>query len=280
MTRQLAKEAHAMTTATPARRTVTAAAVKVPTPYQRKKMIEALSADQYRLPSDTDGRSLDVMLDQRWILEYTHRGRLAGSARAAGYEGFTHFRLTAKGRLALLTPAKRAALESADQYGRLKQPIAWPTEQSLDADGFIMRLTERGQVATGQEHHPFISNLGRRVLGLAPVDETPASDVLIAAFAEWGITTAVETDEDGDTAVIYRHGPIVARFYRFIGDDDWQHSATHPAWMHDSPWYGEVAYGMDQQEICGPDEFGDVNADSAGTAEAFAEWLTSSNVKI
>lgn len=267
-----------MTTAT-ARRTVTAAAVKTPTPYQRKKMIEALTVDHYLLPGETDGRSLDVMLDQRWILEYTPRGSLAGSARAAGYDGFTHFRLTRKGRLALLTPSKLAALESADQYGRLTKPTAWPTQQSLDADGFIVNLTERGQVVTGQEHHPYISNLGRRVLGLAPVDETPASDVLIAAFAEWGITTAVETDEDGDTAVVYRNGPIVASFYRCIGDD-WHHSATHPAWMHDSSWYGAVAYGMDQQEMCGPDDFGDVNADSTATAEAFAEWLTSPNAQI
>ncbi|MET8331761.1 hypothetical protein [Streptomyces sp. NPDC005181] len=51
--------------ATPAAKSVTATAVKEPTTYQRKKMFAALTAPDFRLPGDTNGRSLDVILGQR-----------------------------------------------------------------------------------------------------------------------------------------------------------------------------------------------------------------------
>ncbi|MFF4276220.1 hypothetical protein [Streptomyces sp. NPDC001536] len=259
-----------MTTATSAR-PVTVKTVKEPTTYQRRKMFEALTADDFRLPGDTNGRSLDVILDEEWIAEYAADGRLAGPARRAGYEGFTHFRLTVKGRMALLTPSKRLALESADERGRIAPTVAWPTLGALESEGLIAYFTDHGQQVKGTGT-PYITNLGRRLMGGHPVDETPAADSLIAALAAWDIPAVVETDEDGNTAVVYQAGGIRADFYRCLPGD--RHSVTHPAWLHDSSWYGFIDDHRDYRECHVPEGIG-LAAENAWVAEAFAEYLTS-----
>jgi hypothetical protein len=262
-----------MTTAVTPSAPVTSTAVKEPTPYQRRKMFEAVTAEDFRLPGDVNGRSLDAMLDQGWITEHAADGRLAGSARRAGYEGFTHFRLTRTGRMALLTPSKRRALESADERGRIAATVAWPTVAALEAEGLIAHFTDHGQQSKSAGT-PYITNLGRRLMGSCPIDETPAADSLITALAEWGITAAVEKQEDGNTAVVYQSGPVRADFYRVMPGD--RHSATHPAWMHDSAWYGFVDNGGDYGEIHVPEGIG-LAAENAWVAEAFAEYLTGPN---
>lgn len=258
-----------MTTAAARPAPVSVNAVKEPTPYQRKKMREALSAPDHRLPGDTNGRSLDAMRAERWIAVYTADGRPAALALAAGYQGFTHFRLTKQGRMALLTDTKRVALESADERGALASTVPWPTLTALANDGFVERYDDQGR----RDPHgwPYITNLGRRLMGLPDVDETPAADVLVAELAKWDIAAEVEDSPHGDQ-VVYRSGPVQAVFYRTVGKER-KHSATHPAWMHDSGWYVAISDGGDQQEIWGVDG-DDVHTDSAAIAVAFVDWLT------
>ncbi|MFI8265360.1 hypothetical protein [Streptomyces sp. NPDC085665] len=258
-----------MTTISTARPKATPAA-KTPTPYQRKKMFEALTEDNYRIPGDTDGRSLDLMLEENWILEYAANGRTAAMARALGYDGFTHFRLTRKGRMALLIDRKRTALESAAPTGRIADGTARPVLRSLEADGLIAYVTDHGQVVKDPTT-PYITNLGRRLLGRPAVNETPAAASLIAEFAQWGITTTVETNENGDTAVVYRDGSIRAEFYRPLTSRGF--SATHPAWMHNSSWYGWIDDAGDYRELIIPEGL-PLPEENARTAEAFAEWLS------
>ncbi|WNZ14885.1 hypothetical protein [Streptomyces sp. 11x1] len=257
-----------MTTATAARR-VTVKAGKEPTAYQRKKMLEALSAPHYRLPGDTNGRSLDVMRAERWIAAHTADGRPAGLAIAAGYQGFTHFRLTKRGRMALLTDAKRAALDAVDTRGSLASSVPWPTLTALVNDGFVQLLNDHGR--PDPNGTAYITNLGRRLMSLPEVDETPAANILIAELAKWDVTAEIEDSEHGDQ-VVYRAGPVEAVFYRPFGKK-WQHSATHPAWMHDSSWCLTVYVGADELQMWGPEGDG-ARTDSAATAVTFAEWLT------
>lgn len=63
-----------------------------PTPYQSELLRAALADEKHRIPSDANGRTLDLMLGRRWISEYTADGRLAATVR--DYPGFTHFRLS------------------------------------------------------------------------------------------------------------------------------------------------------------------------------------------
>lgn len=63
-----------------------------PTPYQAKLLRAALADDEHRIPSDANGRTLDLFLGRRWIEEYTADGRLAAGVQ--DYTGFTHFRLS------------------------------------------------------------------------------------------------------------------------------------------------------------------------------------------
>jgi hypothetical protein len=211
------------------------------------------------------------MFDEKWIAEYAADGRLADSAIRAGYEGFTHFRLTVKGRMALLTRLKRIALKSADELGRIAPTVAWPTLGALESEGLIAHFTDHGQQVKGTGT-PYITNLGLRLMGGRPVDETPAAESLMAALAEWDITATVETDEHGNSAVVYEVDGVRADFYRCLPGD--RHSVTHPAWMHDSSWYGFIDDHRDYRECHVPEGIG-LAAENAWVAEAFAEYLTS-----
>ncbi|MET8717426.1 hypothetical protein ABZV52_30120 [Streptomyces sp. NPDC004735] len=73
-----------------------------PTPYQAKLLLAALADNEHRIPSDANGRTLDLFLGRRWVEEYTADGRLAAGVR--DYSGFTHFRLSRSG----VNTAKRA----------------------------------------------------------------------------------------------------------------------------------------------------------------------------
>ncbi|MYX26838.1 hypothetical protein GTY75_09175 [Streptomyces sp. SID8381] len=263
-----------MTTVTTVRPT-TVKTVKEPTAYQRKKMVEALSRPDYRLAGDTNSRSLDVMRAERWIAAFTASGRPAAPAVAAGYQGRTHFRLTKRGRMALLTDAKRNALESVDAFGALGESVPWPTLTALVNDGFVQQLNDHGRPDVNGK--AYITNLGRRLMGLPEVDDTPAADILIAALAKWGIAAQVEDSEEGDQ-VVYRSGDIEAVIYRPFetASERWEHSATHPAWRHWSGWCLTAYVGGAEFQMWGPDD-GDVYTDSAATAEALADWLTGSD---
>ncbi|MER7497098.1 hypothetical protein ABT033_31435 [Streptomyces pharetrae] len=249
-----------MTTAATRPAPISAKAVKDPTRYQRKKMLEALAAMLYLLPDNTNTRSLQAMREEGWVIP-------ASLVPAPGTR--MRFCLTRLGRMALLTEAKRTALLSVDERGALASTVPWPTVTALANDGFIERYDDQGR----RDPHgwPYITNLGRRLMGLPEVDETPAADVLLAELAKWDVTADIEDSPHGDQ-VVYRSGPVEAVFYRTVGKE-WKHSATHPAWMHDSGWYVSISDGGDQKEMWGVDG-GDVRADSAATAVAFVEWLT------
>ncbi|MFE1289725.1 hypothetical protein [Streptomyces sp. NPDC058751] len=249
---------------------VTAKAVKKPTPYQRRKMFEALTAEHFCLPRGVNGRSLEVMFNEGWITEHAADGRLAGPTCRARYGGFTHFRLTLKGRMALLTPSKLLVMESADEHGRITLTALWLTLGALEVDGLVAHFTDHGQQVKGTGT-PYITNLGRHLMGGHPVDETPAADSLIAALAEWGIPAAVEAQENGNTAVVYKVGSVRGDFYRVLPGN--RRSVTHPAWMHNSAWYGFVDNGGNYGELHVPEGIG-LAKESAFVAEAFAEYLT------
>ncbi|MEU2357681.1 hypothetical protein ABZ599_32700 [Streptomyces misionensis] len=240
-----------------------------PTPYQRKKMLEALYAPHHRLPGNTYGRSLDAMHAERWIAVYTADGRPAAGAVAAGHQGGAHFRLTKQGRMALLTDAKRSALETVDERGALASTVPRPTLTALTNDGFVERYDDQGR----RDPHgwPYITNLGRRLMGLPEVDETPAAEVLVAELAKRDITAEVDDSPHGDQ-VVYRSDPVEAVFYRTVSKES-KDSASQPGWMHNPGWYASISDGGDRKEIWVVDG-DDVRAGSAAIAMAFVEWLT------
>lgn len=82
-----------------------------PTDRQADLLIAALDAENHRIPSAAKGRTLDLMYARQWVKEYAFDGRLAGPARRAGYQGFTHFRLTHHG----VNAAKKARAARAAQ---------------------------------------------------------------------------------------------------------------------------------------------------------------------
>lgn len=234
---------------------------------QRQWMLAALRDPDLLLPDDIAARSLAGLARRCWIEPVPADN---GSDRV-------RHRLTESGRFALLTAAKARALMSvtvARKAGLIDTETPWPTLKALVGDGLVTYLTDRGeQGARGQDHHPFITNLGRRLISLPEVDETPASQTLTAAFAARGIVVEVEHDDSGNNHVVYRRGDVEAHFYRCIwGPAKTTHSATHPAWMHDSSWYGGIRHAGDRREIILPVGTG-LAAESERMAELFAAWL-------
>ncbi|MEU6756064.1 hypothetical protein [Streptomyces sp. NPDC046685] len=66
-----------------------------PTDYQAGLLLAALDDEHHRIPSNANGRTLDLMCRRQWVREYTATGRIASTVR--NYPGFTHFRLTHHG---------------------------------------------------------------------------------------------------------------------------------------------------------------------------------------
>jgi hypothetical protein len=243
-------------------------ATPAPTRQQRKWLLAALRDADRLLPEGITSRSLDFMHGHKWIT----------TAPAADENSGQRHRLTAQGSFALLSIPKANALMSvlvSQEPGRIETAVQERTLASLVREGLVTMLTRRGEQDPDQEQHPYITNLGRRLIGLAEVDETPACEYLIAALAEHGITATVEHDEDGNTQVAYRQGNVEALFYRTIWNPGhYTHSATHPAWMHDKPWYGFVDHGGDYLEKNLPNGL-DLKEESGRMAAAFAAWLGS-----
>jgi hypothetical protein len=236
---------------------------------QRQWMLAALRDTALLLPDDIAARSLATLARRRWI----------EAIPAGNGDDRVRHRLTEPGRFALLTAAKARALMSvtvARKAGLIDTETPWPTLKALVSDGLVTYLTDRGERGVrGQDHHPFITNLGRRLISLPEVDETPASQTLTAAFAARGIVVEVEHDDSGNNHVVYRRGDVEAHFYRCIwGPAKTTHSATHPAWMHDSSWYGGIRHAGDRGEIILPEGTG-LAAESERIAELFAAWLAS-----
>lgn len=234
---------------------------------QRQWLLAALRDPGLLLPDGIPARSLAGMARRRWI----------EPVPADDSDGRARHRLTEAGRFALLTAAKAQALMSvtvARKAGRIDPETPWSTLKALAGDGLITYLTERGERgAGGQDHHPFISNLGRRLVSLPEADDTPASQTLIEAFARRHIVVQVERDDNGDNHVVYRHDGLEAHFYRCIwGPLKTTHSATHPAWMHDSSWYGGINHAGDRQEITLPEGMS-LASESERMADVFAAWL-------
>ncbi|MEW1677924.1 hypothetical protein AB0O47_32525 [Streptomyces noursei] len=257
-----------MTTATA--RPTTVKAIKEPTRYQRAKMLEAIPSDTFTLPRDTKGVSLDLMLEEGWIQEYAANGRTIEYARLTGYQGFSHFRLTWAGRMALLTKPQRLALETVGERGRISAAVARSTVAALEAAGLAAYFTARGERAQG-DGAPYITALGRRLMGLDAVDDSPASDSLIAAFAEWGLPAIVERDSDGNTQVVVETGTIRATFSRPV--PGMGYSATHPRWMHNEAWYGFVNDGGSYGETDIPEGIG-LDAENVWAVESLVEYIT------
>ncbi|MFM9452374.1 hypothetical protein [Streptomyces europaeiscabiei] len=234
---------------------------------QRQWMLAALHDADLLLPDDVAARSLATMARHRWV----------EAVPADNGNDRVRHRLTESGRFALLTAAKARALMSvtvARKAGLVDTETPWPTLKALVSDGLVTYLTDRGERgARGQDHHPFITNLGRRLISLPEVDENPASQTLTAAFTERGIVVEVEHDDSGNNHVVYRRGDVEAHFYRCIwGPAMTTHSATHPAWMHDTSWYGWINHAGDRREIILPEGTG-LAAESKRMAELFASWL-------
>ncbi|MFK0142567.1 hypothetical protein [Streptomyces murinus] len=231
-----------------------------PNSRQRAWMFTALGDPDLLMPKDIPARSLVTMRQRGWIQPHEHD---AGRPRHS---------LTAEGRAALLTVPKCNALLSAEKDGRIASTVAWPTLESLLREGLAVRLTAHGRPGTADDP-AYISTLGRRLVGLAAADERPASQLLIEALASRGFEAIVESDEDGNTHVAHRAPGLEVLFYRRLGPGN-GNSATHPAWMHDSAWYGFVDHAGDYAELARDLGGADCAADSATAADALARLLS------
>ncbi|TLQ39283.1 hypothetical protein [Streptomyces marianii] len=245
------------------------AGAPAPTRLQRAWLLAALRDQGGLLPPGIRTRSLNVMLDRDWI-----------KIAPAGVDGATdvRYKITPGGRFALLSAAKAGVLLSvlvSSEPGRIEAAAQEKTLGSLIRDGLVTRLARHGEHAEGQEQHLYITNLGRRLVGLPEVDETPASDYLVAAFAANGLDVSVETDSDGDTCVVYQQGDVEAAFFREIQTPGfgWNYSARHPAWMHTKPWAALVSHTGGVLEKRLPSGIG-IKEESARMAASFAAWLT------
>ncbi|WP_432156115.1 hypothetical protein [Streptomyces sp. bgisy153] len=234
-----------------------------PNSRQRGWMFTALGTPDLLMPEDIPARSLATMRRREWI-QLQPGGDAPGPARHT---------LTATGRAALLTVPKCNALLSAETDGRISSSVAWPTLESLLREGLAVRLTAHGQPGTAADP-AYISALGRRLVGLPAVDERPASQLLIEALAAHGIDAVVKRDEQGDTHVAVDRTPAYeAVFYRRLGPRGAGHSATHPAWMHASAWYGLVEIAGHGVSLFRDLDGADCAADSAEAAKALADLV-------
>ncbi|MET9779282.1 hypothetical protein ABZ023_34420 [Streptomyces sp. NPDC006367] len=239
-----------------------------PNARQRTWLLAALRAADGLLPVGVATRSLNVLRERGWITTAP-----AGDDDAEP----VRYKITPAGRFALLSVAKADALLStlvSAEPGRIESPVQGRILNSLVREGLVTRLTRRGQQTEGEEQHPYITNLGRRLVGLPEVDDTPAGDYLVAALAAHGLEARVETDHSGDSRVVYRSGDVEALFYREVWNPGhYTYSARHPAWMHNKPWTALIAYGADQAvEKHLPNGLG-VQEESARMADAFTAWL-------
>ncbi|GGU49413.1 hypothetical protein [Streptomyces violascens] len=240
-----------------------------PTARQRTWLFAALRADDRLMPLGVPHRSLDLMRERGWLQFAPATDDDPLRARHV---------LTAAGRFALLSVGKADALLSvltSSEPGRIERPVQQQILTSLLREGLVCRLSRRGEQGEDQEQFTYISNLGRRLVGLPEVDTTPASDYLVAAFAAQGITVAVESDSVGDTRVVYRLGDLEARFFREVWNPGhWTYSARHPSWMHDKPWTALITYSADGAvEKHLPNGLG-VKEESVRLAAALTAWLT------
>ncbi|WP_127452895.1 hypothetical protein [Streptomyces sp. B29(2018)] len=240
-----------------------------PNALQRTWLLAALRAADGLLPAGVSTRSLNVLRERGWIT--------TAPARDDDAE-FVRYKITPAGRIALLSGAKADALLStlvAVEPGRIEAPVQERILNSLVREGLVVHLTRRGKQDEDQEQYPYITNLGRRLVGLTEVDSTPSDTYLIDAFAQHGIRVCVETDEDGNTQIAYREKGVEALFYRPIDSPGRSmHSATHPAWMHASPWYGFLDHRGDYLEMHLPNN-PNLKEGSARMAASFAAWLSS-----
>ncbi|WP_329020506.1 hypothetical protein [Streptomyces sp. NBC_01601] len=240
-----------------------------PNPRQRAWLLAALRAAGGLLPLDVPTRSLNVLRERGWIRT---------AATGDGEPGGIRYKITPDGRFALLSVAKADALLSvlvSVEPSRIEAPVKERTLNSLIREGLVAHLTRRGEQVEGQEQYPYITNLGRRLVGLPEGDDTPASDHLVAAFAAKGLDVSVETDSSGDTRVVYRDGDVEALFFREVWNPDgYTYSARHPSWMHNKPWTALVTYsteGVVEKHL--PSDLG-AKEESARMAASFAAWLT------
>ncbi|MFD7620079.1 hypothetical protein [Streptomyces sp. NPDC059802] len=240
-----------------------------PTSRQRTWLFAALRADDGLLPLGVPLRSLNLMRERGWIK----------SAPATDADPLqARHELTPEGRFALLSVGKADALLSvlvSTEPGRIERPVQQQILDSLIREGLACRLTRCGEQDSDREQFTYITNLGRRLVALPEVDDTPAGDYLVAAFAAKGITVDVESDSAGDTRVVYRLGDVEARFFREVWNPGhYTYSARHPAWMHNKPWTALITYGADEAvEKHLPNGLG-VEEESARVAAAFTAWLT------
>ncbi|MFF9785695.1 hypothetical protein [Streptomyces nigrescens] len=240
-----------------------------PNRNQRAWLLATLRAADGLLPMSVPDRSLNVLRERGWITTVPARDDDTTNVRHT---------ITSQGRLCLLSVAKADALLSvltSTESGRIETPVQERILSSLIREDLVTYLTRRGEQAEGQEQHPYITNLGRRLVGLPEVDDTPASDYLVAALAAHGLDADVETDGDGDTRVVFRQGDVEARFYREVWNPGhYTYSARHPVWMHTKPWTALVTYADDGAvEKLLLNDLG-IQEESARMAASFATWLT------
>ncbi|MCX4826547.1 hypothetical protein OG883_43705 [Streptomyces sp. NBC_01142] len=239
-----------------------------PNARQRTWLLAALRAADGLLPVGVPTRSLNVLRERGWI-----------TTAPAGDDDpmLIRHKITPAGRFALLSVAKADALLStlvSVEPGRIEAPVQERILDSLVREGLVTRLTRRGQQAEDEEQHPYITNLGRRLVSLPEADDTPAGDYLLAALATSGLEARVETDSNGDSRIVYRRGDVEALFYREVWNPGfYTYSARHPAWMHTKPWTALVTHAEDTVEEHMPSGLG-VQEESARMAASFAAWLT------
>lgn len=238
--------------------------VAPPNGRQRGWMFAALGGPDLLMPEDIPARSLATLRGREWIQQQPD----SDGAPPLRYT------LTAMGRAALLTVPKCNALLSAEKDGRVASSVAWPTlEFLLRREGLAVRLTARGEPGTAADP-AYISALGRRLVGLPAADERPASQLLIDALAAHGIAAAVESDAQGNTHIAVDRLPAFeAVFYRKVGPRGTGHGATHPAWMHDSAWYGLVEIAGHGVSLFRELDGADCADDSVAAANALADLV-------
>lgn len=240
-----------------------------PTSRQRTWLFAALRAHDGLMPLGVPLRSLSLMRERGWLK--------AVPATDDDPQQLRH-EVTPEGRFALLSVGKADALLSvlvSAEPGLLKLPVQQQILNSLVREGLVTRLTRHGEQDEDQEQFPYITNLGRLLVGLPQADTTPAGDYLLAALAAKGITAGVERDSSGNTRVVYRDGDIHAQFFREVWNPGfYTYSARHPSWMHNKPWTALITYGTDGAvEKHLPNDLG-VQEESARMAASFAAWLT------
>ncbi|MEO3976799.1 hypothetical protein [Streptomyces sp. CAU 1734] len=243
----------------------------VPNLRQRAWLLAALRAADGLLPPGVPTRSLNVLRQRGWF-----------TTAPAADDGplLIRYRITPKGRYALLSPAKATALLSvltSTEPGRIDTMVQDRILASLLREGLAVQLTRHGERTGNRELHPHITNLGRRLVGLPEADDTPASDHLIAALASYGLSAGVETDSLDNTYVVYRCRGVEAQFFREVWNPDgYTYSARHPSWMHSKPWTARLIHSGVVVERRPPGGL-DVLQASARLALSLVTWLADRN---